>query len=388
VIRETFGVILPSFRNPVSGFFSGRLTRVSIFFVLSGDALSTSFFSGGGEATVIRLAVKRYSRLMVPVAACCLLTYILWGAGLAYNVQAGHIVHRMDWLGSWLDPAPQPTGALKYAVWKVFTDVPPARALNPFLWTMRVEMLGSMLVFGILLLSSRIRYVGPLVALIFAYALVRGLKEDDEDFGYVCCFLAGLTFAAWRSRGYFARAQSSNLMIAGSGILLASLAVLDGIGHWKGVGRQYTALVAMVMVAAVFCNPWLCARFASRCSLFLGKLSFSLYLVQFPVLISLTSYAIYVVQGSNGLTPPWIWGIALTSIGMTIAMTYAFEPVEWLTRLVGNRVVALLVITDRAPPLQFGTARADLQATHPRKMEALSRTDVSGPVRRPRTRLF
>jgi peptidoglycan/LPS O-acetylase OafA/YrhL len=194
----------------------------------------------------------------------------------------------------------------------------------------------------------------------------------DDDLGYLACFLAGLTFAAWRSKGYFRRAQSSRLMIAGSGILIASLAIFDGIGHWKGVGRQYTALVAILMVAAVYCNPWLCARFTSRCSLFLGRLSFSLYLVQFPVLISLTSYAIYAVRGPNGVTPPWIWGIALASIGMTVAVAYAFEPVEWLTRVIGNRVVAFLVISDRVSRKQFGPGRADLKVTHPGKVEAHS----------------
>jgi peptidoglycan/LPS O-acetylase OafA/YrhL len=342
---ETFGVVFPPFRNPVTAFFLDGPLAVSIFFVLSGEALSTSFFSGGGDVAVIRLAVKRYSRLTLPIAACCLLTYVLCRAGLVYNVQAGQIVHRMDWLGAWLDPEPNLKSAVKYALWKVFTNVPAARALNPFLWTMRVEMLGSMLVFWVLLLFSKIRHVWPLVAAIFAYDLFRVLNGADNDFGYWCCFLAGLTFAALRSRGFFARAQSSGYVIVGSGLLVAFMAILDGICHWKEVGRQYTVLVAIVMVAAVYCNPWLCARFTSTFSRFLGKLSFSLYLVQFPMLVSVTSYAIY-VEGRNGLSPAWIWGIALASIGGTVAVAYAFESVERLTRFVGERITAFMVIPD------------------------------------------
>jgi len=77
-----FGQLIPALRNPVTGFFLDGKLAVSIFFVLSGEALSSAYFCGGGELAVVRLAVKRYSRLTVPIAASSLATYCLYKSGL------------------------------------------------------------------------------------------------------------------------------------------------------------------------------------------------------------------------------------------------------------------------------------------------------------------
>src|SRR5258706_1988331 len=69
---ETFGVVMPGLRNPATAFFLDAGLAVSLFFVLSGEALSAAYFAGKGEVAVVKLCVKRYTRLTIPIAATCL----------------------------------------------------------------------------------------------------------------------------------------------------------------------------------------------------------------------------------------------------------------------------------------------------------------------------
>jgi peptidoglycan/LPS O-acetylase OafA/YrhL len=273
----------------------------------------------------------------VPIAAACLITYALYKAGLVYNVQAGGDVHRMDWMGGWLNPAPDIKGFFKYVLLDVYNTPPPEQAVIPFLWTMEVELKGSILVFGLLLMFSRIRYPWVLIVGLFA------LLSASRTHGDYACFLAGMSFASLRSNGYFSRAQHLRFAPIASWFVVVTIAVLDGLSHWKDVAHDFTALTAVILLFAVFCNSQLCAFFASKVSLFLGRLSFPLYLVQFPFLVSLTSLAICYAKSYGEITPPSMLTIAVASIAGCLLAAYAFEPVERLTHWIGNRTAALLI---------------------------------------------
>ena len=51
---ETFGNVLPVFRNPVTAFLLDGHLAVFVFFVLSGDALSTAWFSRPSSGLLAR----------------------------------------------------------------------------------------------------------------------------------------------------------------------------------------------------------------------------------------------------------------------------------------------------------------------------------------------
>jgi peptidoglycan/LPS O-acetylase OafA/YrhL len=155
VFWEIFGALVPAFRNPVTGFlFDGELA-VCVFFVLSGEALSAAFFAGKGDASTIRLAIKRYPRLATPILAASLVVFALDRLGLVFSHEAALIVHRAGWMGAWLPTSPTFVDTLRYALVDVFTSAGADRAINPALWTMRVELPGSFIVFAILLIWKR-----------------------------------------------------------------------------------------------------------------------------------------------------------------------------------------------------------------------------------------
>jgi len=338
---ETFGVVLPQLRNPVTGFFLDGGIAVSAFFVLSGEALSAGFFAGGGKLAIYRLAVRRYTRLTIPVVAACTLTLLLYKTGLTFNVAAGEIVHRSDWLGSFMHAAPSLRESVEYMLRDVYTNVPTQHALIPFLWTMRFELLGSVLVFGVLLGLSRLRGSKLNLAWLFIVMLCAATIYGRQN--NLACFLAGIGFARLRSLGFFGRMQSDTRMQRASWTVILIIGTLDGFGHWLLIARAWVPLASVALVFAVLCNRRLCAAFTNPLSLALGRISFSLYLVQFPVLISVTSYAICYAGSRGGLEPWEDVAICVTSVLACLAAARAFEPVERLTRWTGNGIASMVL---------------------------------------------
>src|SRR6202012_2354517 len=98
VFWETLYIRAPEMRNIVTGvLFDGGLA-VSLFFVLSGEALSAPFFQGKGDAAIRALAIKRYTRLAIPVLASCALIWALSAAGCLFIDRAAAFAGREHWL--------------------------------------------------------------------------------------------------------------------------------------------------------------------------------------------------------------------------------------------------------------------------------------------------
>jgi peptidoglycan/LPS O-acetylase OafA/YrhL len=337
IFWETFGVVVPGFRNPVTAFVFGGPLAVSIFFVLSGEALSSAYFAGKGEAAVARLAARRYSRLTLPIAATCAVVFVLMKAGLVFNQQAGALVHREDWLGAFLHDAPSVASYAAYALLGVYTPLRAYQSVDPFLWTMHFEMLGSFVVFGVLLAWRHVRAAPIVVAVLAVLALAQ------PGTSLIACFLFGVCFSQARMSGVFAAVQQRPLVQAASWGLVGMLAFAASRAQIANVAKEQLPFYAVPLVFAVFCNKVLCDLFASGPSRLLGKLSFPLYLVQFPVLVSFTSWAIVFAQAHGGLALPAVWTIALASLALCLVAAAAFLPVEQATRWVGERISRRLV---------------------------------------------
>jgi peptidoglycan/LPS O-acetylase OafA/YrhL len=335
VFWEIFGVLVPAFRNPLTGFlFDGRLA-VCIFFVLSGDALSSAFFAGKGDDSTMRLAIKRYPRLMTPILASCLIIFLLDRCGLVYTTQAGEIVHRAHWMGVWLNTPLTLSYTLGYSLYGVFGDFGYDHAVNPMLWTMKIELAGSFLVFGLLLLWNHLWRPRLLVLTLFVVAAA----VPFENVNFLSCFFAGVTFAEWRARGFFIAPRAG--VRCGALAAIVAIGAADGLLNCAGANDSQAAF-AVVLVLAIYSSPPLVAFFSGRLSRALGRISFPLYLIQFPVLMSLTSGMIVVAGSAGPPTLTAIWGISVASVAACLLAAIAFEPVERLARGAGDALVALV----------------------------------------------
>jgi peptidoglycan/LPS O-acetylase OafA/YrhL len=335
VFWETLFFRAPEMRNIVTGaLFDGGLA-VSIFFVLSGEALSAPFFQGKGDAAIRALAIKRYTRLAIPVLGACALVWALAASGQMYFDKAAAFAGREHWLQGWLDFPITLAGLIKYSLLEVFYLDRPAHEWNPFLWTMGVELDGSILVFAILLFARDLKGVKPamlLLAIILACAPCRATQN-------VSCFLVGVLFADFRARGGFATLGTADRQKLFAAALLGALLSAGAAAY--GGHHDYKNLKAIAILFFVFAMPGASAFFRAPVSQFLGKISFPLYLVQFPVIIGPMCAAMVAAESRGVLDRPMAYAIGIGTLALTIAVAWAFLPVERLTAKIGAALVRL-----------------------------------------------
>jgi len=325
VFWETFGNVEAVFRNAATASLFNGAMAVSIFFVLSGEALSIGYWRTGSRYLLMQLCVKRYPRLTIPIFFSCLAVYLLMKMGLVFSAEAAVVVDSPNWLGAFLHLEPDLGTLLRYSLFDVYVHHTDGHSFNPFLWTMRSEILGSLVVFVFLGIERYLKLkILVLIALVVVFFQLKS---------YIACFLVGVIFAKMRTEGQFLRLQEIRWVQPLSwgvlGIVLLFIAHKQIVGH-SGV-RPYV-VASTLLLFVVHCNKTITEFMRNGISAWLGKISFPLYLVHFPVIASFTSASIVVANNHGGLTIPMIILIALASVVLSLASAWAFAPVEALTR--------------------------------------------------------
>jgi peptidoglycan/LPS O-acetylase OafA/YrhL len=336
---ETFGIVNPVYRSEIAAVFLQGPLAVAIFFVLSGEALSIPFFFKGKDA-VFSLSVKRYPRLTVPIVFNSIVIWLVVKLGLNFNGAAGTSVQRPEWLGSWI-PGDLTIGqVLRFSLLDVFRNRGQSNSLDPFLWTMHTELVGSVVVFALLLLMNN--KIFGYVYLIAVFVVLMVAHLGFAHFRFLGCFVAGIIFAGFRCSDLYENLVQNRIYRLLSLVLFALIVVSAGILFASGRGSRLVPIFAIVIVFCVSTSLDLRRLATSRASIFLGRISFPLFLIQFPVIISITS-ALILVAGNHITTMPatMTGGIAALSVVVTLVAATLFEPVERITGVIGNRVLAV-----------------------------------------------
>lgn len=319
---------------------------VTIFFTLSGVVLSSAYFRRGQTEQVQASAIKRYVRLGVPAGVSALAAYVFMKLGLFSNAPAANMSGSSWWGSFWAFPA-EWYDAIAHGFFGVYMHGAGSDTYNPVMWTMQVELWGSFLVYLILLAfgAYRRRWV--------FYILLAALLWQTH---YVC-FVAGVAIADWYFGGHHERLPRLARRLAWPLLLMLGIglgATPDGpvsqtmyawIEHMP-FERKYLqtflyAAAAAATLLAVMLSPalqWLLTR---RLSVFLGRISFSLYLTHFIVLGVYSSYLFTVLD--PGLPYAARLGIAfIASMGAIIPVAYLYtrwvdEPAIRLSGLIHKR---------------------------------------------------
>ncbi len=344
---ELFGASFPIFRNPVTASLLDGGLAVSIFFVLSGQALSLSFFRTGRIGGTLDLALKRHPRLSIPVFVSTATVVAILALGLDFNREAGALVGRPDWLGSWLSFPAGIDRLIAFSLVDVYVlDTRHAAiSLNPMLWTMKVELLGSIVVFLALGLWSMNRVLGRgLVIGAFVFCAVVGLR-GGEFLGFVACFLFGLLSAHAETNGFLAALRRR----LPDGAVLATLVAvmaLDGFAHTGMLagerGKIYAFAFGIAVVFLVGVSRTARAVMNADLSQWLGRVSFPLFLMQFPVLVSFGSWLVVLAGRHSALDLGAAAAIAAASIAAALAAAACFAPVDVLTKRICDGLVGVV----------------------------------------------
>jgi peptidoglycan/LPS O-acetylase OafA/YrhL len=316
---ETLGLKFPLIRNPVTaGLINGHLD-VAIFFVVSGAALSAPFYTGGGTAYLLSATLRRYLRLAIPIFGA---TLVLWGLSqlhLVHNQYLAVMIDRRDWgflkASAYFDFAT----IFQFSLVQVFSGGDTQTVLMPQLWTMPIEMIGSMLLF--LLLACRDEFADPRRSMLIIAGLVFFL------FPFIAAFFFGAALCEARYSGALQKLWAAiglipKLCIAVGLYGLASLTQYLDI-H---IGDVINVAIAVCIVAIVLSSKFCQKIFGlSRLSRFLGRLSFPLYLLHYIVIVTLMPLMLLYAAVLSPISAALIAG---TTVIVSIAAAVVFAPVE------------------------------------------------------------
>jgi len=285
-------------------FFMNGTFAVCLFFVISGFSLSIGYLQAGDDKGLARMAAGRYVRLALPIFAICAITYLL----LVLNVipPAGQRPSPLDVFATF---TPTLKGLFEFSLIGAFVSQSNAENYDPPLWTMFYEFLGSFMVFATvaILRSWRLRtwIIGALFLALAVYA------------PYFSLFIAGILVAdLFQQKERFA---SCNL--AGAALCVAGLVLSLLPETWSQL-RYVSAPVCMVAGVALF-EP-VKRLFENRLGVFLGWISFPLYLVQAAVIYSFSVRGLDLLAsfGFEASQQRWIVGVATVPVAIFFAVLF------------------------------------------------------------------
>lgn len=282
-------------KSPLNFLYNGHFA-VCIFFVLSAYVLSYRFFRTKELSIVSRSAIRRYIRLEIPIIVSVLFSWLMLKTGLYHNLSVAPMTHSQWWLGTWFHFAPDFYQALKESIWDCFFAFNHTTSYNSVLWTMGIELQGSFLVFSFLAVFGKTRNrLIPYLAMILIFAK-----------GYYLCFVFGLILSDLHNSDYRVRGIIRHSVNRFTIALLLVFCALFGSffpdnrsalfefmnNKWlTSLGLDlfiFYHTLGAVIVCFVVLNfiPLQKILSIGICS-FLGRISFSLYLIHFPIICSL-----------------------------------------------------------------------------------------------------
>lgn len=272
--------------SPFAFFYSGT-AAVYIFFVLSGYVLSYALMARGDTLYKLKsMCFKRYPRLMLPALGSCLL---LWLAFTTLQPD-GRL------LNEWIDVFGNHAGTFGDALydgsirtfWNGYSEY------NWALWTMKIELVGSLIIFALVYALHRgwsLWWMTPL-AVVVSYALIRlvpfnidnllplNALDMFENSLEILSFLFGMLFYCYASKIGFKLALIFLLIgLYFAGVHDDSLSY-QWLTPWFN-DRAYNFLCFLsgpFIVGSILMNEQLSAFFSTRIPVFLGKISFAAYL--------------------------------------------------------------------------------------------------------------
>lgn len=299
MLHKNYPMIFPENTNPsvlfevltsplVSIFYNGHFA-VILFFVLSGYVLSLPYFSN--ESNFIEVLSKRlwgrYFRLNIPIAVAIFLSYVVYKSDFYFHLQASQISGSINWFKLFFAPEISFLTAAKEAIYESLlfgkgTLIPP-------LWTLKVEFIGSVyLLLFYMVKPKQSLFVPFLMALILIFIL----SGQDSIFYFAIFFgslLGNLKDLGKYKIVFFA-------IGAYFGAFQFKSAAYDFLPTWNITGtdvwevKSFYNTVGAILMTAPIVQGFGSKLFQSRAIQFLGRISFSIYLLHFIVLCSISSY--------------------------------------------------------------------------------------------------
>ncbi|MFP4273499.1 MAG: acyltransferase family protein [Paracoccaceae bacterium] len=293
---------------------------VSVFFVLSGFVMAAA--AERRQRHLLENVLTRYLRLALPVLASVLLA---WALLTAFPTAARDLAASLQAPSDWLDytlqePVPGVGAAVVDGLASNF--ITGGSAFNNVLWTMQIELVGSVLLFLVYWLGAWARALRFVALAAFAALGLLVLRD-----AYLC-FVAGALIYEARKAGMLDRLPPWAAVAAlGLGIVLGApgqgFAARWGMDILPGRLQPGNAwgLVPVLAASLILLGVQLVAgasRVFERPALqWLGRISFALYLVHVPLLYTVVAWE----RVALGLPEPLV---AAAYLAVTLGLAHLF----------------------------------------------------------------
>jgi peptidoglycan/LPS O-acetylase OafA/YrhL len=316
---------------------------VAVFFVLSGFILSLPFSRDRRISRVLVSLLKRWPRLALVTVIACLFAYalILWsghdykdaasitGAGWMASHGNSPIEHKhLSWLG-----------ALHEGLIAVFTQGE-VRFDSP-LWTMRIELFCSFAIFLAAPILFAIRSWALRATLITIAVLSAGTTFPQTHFSD---FLCGTVLAMLFSENRLPHIRSRYALPLGLVVIylfsftyeqqLLIHAPLKAIMP-KGDSAHFVwDAGAVLSILLLLGNPRLNKIFSGNWAIWLGLLSFPIYLLHGPIMLTVGAHSVVASANILGVNGSELMA-ALISLALTVACAIPLAQLDkaWLAAL-------------------------------------------------------
>jgi peptidoglycan/LPS O-acetylase OafA/YrhL len=268
---------------------------VCIFFMLSGYVLTYSVLSKERQGQLAGLVIARYVRLTIPILIAGIVTYLILKAGAVSHMEAARTSNSYWWLLTLYQFEPDWMDMLKESLHGVYQF---DTTYNQALWTMRIELLGSFMVFSILALcrTVRLRVAAYLAISIFFFS------------PYYFCFIAGMIFYDFRDwimqshmrNGSAGKITTAFLLL--TGLFLGAYPYAYTVGTWyEGLAGLMVPITgdgaavalhlagAILFMLAVERSSTIKKMLCGRVIQFWGRNAFSIYLLHLILIVSVFS---------------------------------------------------------------------------------------------------
>lgn len=310
----------PGSNNPIQywihnspfGFIYSGSSAVYIFFVLSGYIL-TYVALKNNILKLVGMSLKRYPRLMIPVVISCVIAY----ASFLLPIE------KVGWISKF--------GNFNYSfIGSIYSGLVESfligkSSYNPVLWTMQIELFGSFIIFSMCFIKLKYKYSSIYIDFCFiAIVLIMvGGKLLSEKLGSgLIAFIIGYLFYCYGRNIqpilsiplfilglYLAGTHNSSSSYSAITSILGSRSYI--IGNF---------ISGIIIVYSIIFNKNLNIFFSKKIFVFMGKVSFSVYLIHLPIIST------FGVLCFNLLNKYFVYeASAVLSSIITIFLTYAMS---------------------------------------------------------------
>ncbi len=263
---------------------------------------------------IVGAIIKRPFRLLGLAIASLLAGAVIWSSGGFFHRELGELAGSGEWLNLfWV-------GEFDWSTfWQALLRGKAGSEYNPPLWTIKIEVIGSFLVFFTLLAINWLPRIAQFVALLGLLVVTLGTYYDVFAIGMLFVLLDRPANASSPTGPRKPGAAMMTLLVLLIVLLAgypfyAAPSLLPGWSAVTGsISMAGAAIVFLIVHRTVQCQAWLSHPALIR----LGELSYAIYVVHFLLMGSLTAWLVLV------MTPATRYGAA-TLIAAVVSLPCLF----------------------------------------------------------------